>query len=360
MSNSNHKFRSNSSLAHPREQGHGRSFSHGPLAAFPRAAIAHTPTPFERLERLSERLGGPNIWIKRDDCTGLAGGGNKARKLEFLIGAALAAKADTLITAGAIQSNHARQTAAAAARFNMRCILVLTKPVPGLGSAYDHNGNILIDRILGAEIHLAEAGAESAPVMEEIAARERGAGRRPFIIPVGGSNAVGTLGYVDGFFELSSQFEASGTAFDYIILPTGSGGTQAGLLLGAALLDWRGKILGVSVGSAAGHQSAKVKHVLLEASSLLDVKDRGFEEEAALINDRSIGPGYGQPAPGTIEAIRIAAETEGLLLDPVYSGKAMAALIAMARSGQLQPGQNVAFLHTGGSQALSAYPEYFQ
>jgi D-cysteine desulfhydrase/L-cysteate sulfo-lyase len=329
------------------------------LSAFPRVSIAHAPTPFEFLERLSARLGGPAIWVKRDDCTGLAGGGNKVRKLEFLIGAALESGADTVITAGAIQSNHARQTAAAAARLNLRSILVLTDTVGCRGPAYRNNGNLLIDRLLGADIHLVGGDVDTESVLESIADRERERGRSPFVIPVGGSNAPGVLGYVAGFFELHAQIQEQATAFDAIVLPTGSGGTQAGLVLGAAFSGWCGDIIGISVGASAERQRMKIAKSLRSAAALLGIEDSDSNRADILVDDRFVGPGYGEPASETIEAIRIAAETEGLLLDPVYSGKAMAGLIALIRAGRFRRDQNAVFLHTGGAQALSAYPEHF-
>jgi D-cysteine desulfhydrase family pyridoxal phosphate-dependent enzyme len=330
------------------------------LSGFARAVIAHAPTPLERLEGLSARLEGPSIWMKRDDCTGLAGGGNKVRKLEFIIGAALKSQAGTLITAGGIQSNHARQTAAAAARFNMRCILVLTDSVPGRSLEYRNNGNLLIDRLLGAEIHFVGGDIDSGPLMEAIAERERVKGNRPYIIPVGGSNAVGALGYVAGFFEMLKQFHEHGITSDGIVLPTSSGGTQAGLVLGALLSEWRSPILGICVGASADRQREKVEQALRSAATLLNMDHATLDEHPLLIDDRFIGPGYGQPTPETIHAIRLTAETEGILLDPAYTGKGMAALIALIRDGRFRRDQNIVFLHTGGSPALAAYPEYFQ
>lgn len=328
-----------------------------PLGAlFPRVLIAHAPTPLEPLERLSRRLSGPDIWIKRDDCTGLAGGGNKARKLEFLIAAALADEADTLITAGAIQSNHARQTAAAAARFNLRCQLVLTDSVPGTPPHYRESGNILLDQILGAEIKLAGGDADSAHAMQDLAQALRCQGRRPFVIPVGGSNALGAFGYVQAFAELHAQAVERSLAVDHIVLATGSGGTQAGLLLGAHLHGWRGSIHGISVGASAQRQRLKVADVMRAAADLLTIETGDAEIR---IDDRFVGAGYGQPAEDTIEAIRLTAESEGILLDPVYSGKAMAGLIASIRAGTFRRGEVVVFLHTGGSAALSAYSQHF-
>jgi D-cysteine desulfhydrase family pyridoxal phosphate-dependent enzyme len=329
------------------------------LNSFPRAVIAHAPTPLKRLDSLSARLDGPTVWVKRDDCTGLAGGGNKIRKLEFLVGAAIEAGADVLITAGAIQSNHARQTAAVAARFHMRCILVLTDTVTGQGPVYRCSGNILLDRVLGAEINLVDGDAESGPLMGSIAERQRASGKLPFVIPIGGSNAIGTLGYVRGFLEMVAQFREHAISFDTVVLPTGSGGTQAGLLLGAGLSCWRGSVLGISVGALAERQRAKVEQCLRSAAELLGVEEPRAKGPSILIDDGFAGPGYGRPDAATIDAIRLTAETEGLLLDPVYSGKAMAGLIALIRADRFRRDQNVIFLHTGGAQALDAYSEHF-
>ncbi|MDI4234598.1 D-cysteine desulfhydrase family protein [Bradyrhizobium sp. Arg237L] len=327
------------------------------LSAFPRVELVHAPTRLERLDRLSAKLNGPTIWVKRDDCTGLAGGGNKIRKLEFLIGAAREERADTVITAGAVQSNHARQVAAAAVRCDLRPILVLTDSVGGRGDLYRTSGNVLIDRLLGADIRLV-GDVESGPMMEEIAGQERERGRRPYIIPVGGSNAVGVLGYVAGYFELLTQLHERAIAIDSIILPTGSGGTQAGYILGAHLTGLEASILGISVGAPLESQRAKVAQHLRSAALLLSIEDVAAFK-APLIDDGFVGPGYGQPASQTIDAIQLAAETEGLLLDPVYTGKAMAGLIALIQSGKFRRGENILFLHTGGSQALGAYADAF-
>lgn len=299
------------------------------------------------------------VWIKRDDCTGLAGGGNKARKLEFLIGAAIAARADTLVTAGAIQSNHARQVAAVAAKFGFCCSLVITDSVAEFGKPYRENGNFLISQILGAEIH--EVGnVDSAAVMQLLAEQFAVNGQRPFVIPIGGSNAIGTLAYVEAFFELQDEFASLNTSFDHIILASGSGGTQAGLALGAQLAAWPGKVLGISVGAEQPRQQARVQRVKADTCAELGALEPSDAPSAVLIDDRFVGPGYGRPANETIEAIRLVAETEGVLLDPVYSGKAMAGLIENIRSGKFRAGENVVFWHTGGSPALSAYPEYFK
>lgn len=328
------------------------------LAPHPRVAIVHAPTALERLDRLSHALDGPTVWVKRDDCTGLAGGGNKARKLEFLVGEALADAADTVITAGAVQSNHARQVAAAAARFGLRTILLLTETVTGRGDAYQNNGNLLLDRLLRAEIRRA-GDVESAPVLARIAEEERAQGRRPCVIPVGGSNAVGTLGYVAGGLELLAQLGTLGVNATTVVHATGSGGTQAGLLLATRMAGAALDVLGISVGAPVERQRGRVLQALRAAAARIGMSDLHAVDAAVAVDDRFVGPGYGRPAAETIAAIRIAAETEGLLLDPVYSGKAMAGLIALIRAGRFRRGQHVVFLHTGGAQALGAYADDF-
>jgi D-cysteine desulfhydrase family pyridoxal phosphate-dependent enzyme len=329
------------------------------LSSFPRASMVHVPTPLEPLARLSAHLGGPLIWVKRDDCTGLAGGGNKVRKLEFLVGAALQEQADTLITTGALQSNHARQTVAAANRFDLRSVLVLTNSVSGRGPEYRSNGNLLIDRILGADIHIVPHDIDVRAQVAMVAAREIEKGNRPYVIPVGGSNAVGTLGYVDCFLELSAQLHRLNVKCDAILLPTGSGGSQAGIVLGTLLSRSNVPIIGISVGADFERQRAKVEKPLRSAQALLRIGDDAIEHAPLLIDDRFVGAGYGAPSQQTVDAIRIVAESEGLLLDPVYTGKAMAGLIALIREGRFRSDQNIVFIHTGGAQALSAYPEHF-
>jgi D-cysteine desulfhydrase family pyridoxal phosphate-dependent enzyme len=329
------------------------------LASFPRVPIVHAPTPLEFLERLSARLGGPSIWVKRDDSTGLAGGGNKVRKLEFLVGAALQEQANTIITTGALQSNHARQTVAAANRFNMRSILLLTDSVNGRGPEYRSNGNFLINRILGAEVHIVPSDIEIGGQIAIVATREMETGNRPYVIPVGGSSAIGTLGYVACFLELAAQLQQRNVGCDAIILPTGSGGSQAGIVLGTLLSGSSVPVFGVSVGASMERQRAKMEELLQSAGALLNLGGEAIEHASLLIDDRFVGPGYGSPSQETIDAIRVVAESEGLLLDPVYTGKAMACLIASIRDGRFGRGQNVVFIHTGGAQVLGAYPEHF-
>jgi len=317
--------------------------------------LATLPTPLEPLPALTRALGGPEIWVKRDDCTGLAGGGNKARKLEYLLAEALSLGADTIVTAGGIQSNHARQTAAAAARLGLRCILVLTDSVPGRSPAYHRNGNLLLDRLFGAEIRFFDGDTDPDRVMAEIAASCEAEGGRPYVIPVGGSNAVGAKAYVAAADEAYEQATALGLSFSHVVLTTGSGGTHAGLALGYAARDPDLRVLGISVSRAYEAAVQRVQDLVEKTAASLGT-DRLPE---ILIDDRFVGPGYGQPTPAMVEAVGLAARSEGLLLDPVYTGKAMAGLIALVREGRFTAADRILFWHTGGSIGLFAYEEVF-
>ncbi len=324
------------------------------LAALPRARLAHLPTPLEALPRLSAHLGGAEVWIKRDDMTGLATGGNKARKLEYLIGAALAEGADTVITAGATQSNHARQTAAAAARAGLNCHLVLH--APGGQPPASSNGNVLLDELLGATIHWT---AERAPYRETLAQVEgdlRAAGRRTHVVPYGGSNGIGVMGYVSAMQELGEQLQDVGRdLFDAQVFATSSGATQAGMLLGAALAGVRSQLIGISVDSEKRAFAPRVAELAADGAALLGAPPP--DETAIVINDDYLGGGYAVLGDPEREAIRLLARLEGILVDPVYTGRALAGLIDLIRRGELRRGQRVLFWHTGGTAALFAYAE---
>lgn len=324
------------------------------LNRFPRFALGHFPTPLERLDRVSELLDGPEIWIKRDDCTGLATGGNKTRKLEFLLADALRHGADTIVTHGATQSNHVRQTAAAAARCGMSCVALLERRVPDLGAAYDTSGNVFLDELFECTLEERASGLDMNAEVEARARTLAAQGRVPYAIPGGGSNAVGALGYVRCMHELAAQLDAQGMQADALVHATGSAGTQAGLVAGAAMLGWPMSILGVSVRAPRQRQIANVERLTEETLALLG---HPFElpEGAVEADDAHVGPGYGYPAPDTLDAIRLLANVEGILLDPVYSGKGFAGLIAMIRAGRYKRGERVVFLHTGGAAVLPAY-----
>ncbi|MBB4292375.1 D-cysteine desulfhydrase/L-cysteate sulfo-lyase [Rhizobium leguminosarum] len=320
-------------------------------------SLGFFPTPIEPLPRLSAALGGPDIWIKRDDCTGLGGGGNKTRKLEYLIAAAVAQGSDIILTAGALQSNHARQTAAAAAKTGLECALFLAASVPLSGSAYNTNGNMLLDRIFGADLHLFPPSADLADEMSRYAESKIKEGRRPFIIPIGGSNAIGALGYCEAMGELKNQCSQQELSFDRIFFGTGSGGTQAGMLVGATLYDVQSEIVGISVNAHKTDAVAKVSQIIDQTLNLLDRPSEKSRE--VIVDDRFVGPGYGLPTEAVVESLAMCARLEGLLLDPVYTGKAMAGLIDYIRQKRIGRGERVLFWHTGGAPALAAYPDLF-
>lgn len=328
-----------------------RLMKHIRLHTLPRFPLANLPTPVERLERLSAHLGGPRILMKRDDQTGLAFGGNKTRKLEFFLGEALACGADTLLTAGAAQSNHCRQTAAAAARAGLQCELVL-------GGTPDErrNGNLLLDALLGARIHW--TGPERrGERLEEVSAGLRNTGRLPYVIPYGGSNGVGAVGYVHAIFELARQLKQMKSHVQAIVFPSSSGGTQAGLALGKAAIGFRGMVLGISIDKGErkeGSYASEILDIALQAASRLHLLHRLALEDIRL-DYRYLGDGYGVVGPRERDAIRLLAQKEGILLDPVYTGRAMGGLIDMITRKEFDPKAVVLFWHTGGTPALFHY-----
>ncbi len=328
------------------------------LEQFERIRLAHFPTPLEPLRRLSQALAGPEIWVKREDCTGLGMGGNKARKLEYLLAEALAQRADTVITTGGPQSNHARQTAAAAARCGLTCILVLIDAVPGRAEAYHRSGNLLLDHLFGAHIHIEPAGTDAADAMARTAERCAAQGHKPYIIPIGGSNATGVMGHVQAANELIAQCEAQGVAPTHVALASGSGGTHAGLALGLALRGFAGPVVGYCVSRGAHEQRGKVSALLEQASAKLDVASL-FQGTDLVLEEGVLGTGYGQPTAAMRETVSMVAALEGLLLDPVYTGKAMAGLIGGIKSGRFGRADRVVFIHTGGAPSLFAYPDIF-
>lgn len=328
------------------------------LARFPRVFLAHLPTPLERLDRLSKELGGPEIWIKRDDCTGLSTGGNKTRKLEFLMAEALAQGADTVITQGATQSNHARQTAAFAAKLGLACHILLEDRTGSNDANYNTNGNVLLDHLHGATTSRRAGGADMPAEMEHLADRLRAEGGKPYIIPGGGSNPTGALGYVNCAFELVGQANDRGLLIDHIVTATGSAGTQAGLITGLKALNAGIPLLGIGVRAPKEKQEANVfALVQLTAEKLGCPAVVGRSDVVA--NCDYVGAGYGIPRADTLEAIRLFAQLEGILLDPVYSGKGAAGLIDLVRKGHFKKGQRVVFLHTGGAAGLFGYDAVF-
>ncbi len=311
----------------------------------PRIQLTPLPTPVEPLVRLSKVLAGPRIFIKRDDLTGLAGGGNKTRKLEFLVAEALAKKADTLLTLGAVQSNHCRQTAAAAAKVGMRCILVLRGHAPA-----EPLGNLLLNHLLGAEIRWAGERTREE-VMDEAVAAERIAGRNPYPIPLGGSNPLGAAAYAAAMEELTRQ---TAEHFDRIVFASSSGGTHAGLAVGAARTGFRGEVLGISVDEDLASLQRMVADIATGVCRLLG-DARTFRPGDIHANADYLGAGYAVMGPPEREAIDLFARQEGILVDPVYTGRAAAGMIGLIRRGLIGKDETVLFWHTGGIPALWAY-----
>ncbi|WP_099826471.1 D-cysteine desulfhydrase [Oceaniglobus indicus] len=328
------------------------------LSRFARVRLGHFPTALERLDNLTRHLGGPEIWIKRDDCTGLATGGNKTRKLEFLVGDALAQGADTLVTQGATQSNHVRQTAAAACKTGLRCHALLEQRVTNMGDAYSTSGNVLMDDIMGCEYEERPEGLDMNAEGEALAEKLRTQGRKPYFIPGGGSNTIGALGYVACANEMVQQFDDERLTVDAIVHATGSTGTQAGLLAGLHAMNVDIPVMGVSVRAPEDKQRANVHRLAVATADLLGARG-DLPQSRVAVDDTEVGGGYGQPTDAMVDAIALLARQEGILLDPVYSGKGFAGLLSMIRRGVLTKGQRVVFIHTGGSSALFAYGHLF-
>ena len=327
------------------------------LAGIPRIDLGFTPTPLEPLDRLSESLGGPRIWIKRDDCTGLATGGNKTRKLEFLMADAKAQQADTVITFGAIQSNHARQTAAACAKLGLECHLILTRRVAWRHPEYETSGNVLFDRLLGAHIHLTEpANAEtlSRELIESLSTE----GKRCYTVPTGGSNAIGALGYVRCAAEILAQSRGLGFQPDLIVHATSTGGTQAGLITGLVAQNSDCNVLGINVYDT-DHARIERRLTRLLNETMSHVKLTPDASARVRIVHDFIGEDYGIPTRQTLDAIATLAASEGILTDPVYSGKALGGFFEMIRRRDLSACNNAVFVHTGGAATLPVYASAF-
>ena len=325
------------------------------LSRFARTPLRGGPSPIQHLPRLSQKLGGADIFVKREDLDGLGGGGSKLRKLEFLIGEAEARGADTIITVGGRQSNHARLTAAAAARVGMKCELVLSRLVPIEDDDYVNNGNVLLDQLFGARIHDIPGNVNALEFAENRAAILRSEGRNVYVCPLGGSSPAGCLGYVDCAVEIVDQAEAQGLDFEHVVVANGSGGMQAGLLAGSIVM---GRPTATIIGFTVLAELEKARTTTLEKTrqtvALLDPTLTVPDEAVTLYGDQ-LGSGYGIPTEAMREALGLTASLEGLLLDPVYSGKAFAGLIEEIRNGRFRRGQSVLFLMTGGLPSLFAY-----
>ena len=324
---------------------------------FPRIEISHSPTPIESAPRLSKELG-CKLFIKRDDCTGLASGGNKTRKLEYLLADAKKQGADTLITIGGLQSNHARQTAAAAAKFGFNCELILQEVAGSPQHNYADNGNILLDHLFGASIHQLSLDQDCDEYASKLVNELKLNGQHPYLIPMGGSDEIGSLGYVRCANEILKQLSGQETKIDQIILATGSAGTQAGFLAGLIAGNSSIPVLGINVSRGEKEQTELVDSLLRKVLLKLNI-DEELANKRVFTNGNYYGDSYGVPTQGMISAVKQCASLEGLLLDPVYTGKAMAGLMDLCRKKIIKPDSNILFLHTGGSTGLFAYQEVF-
>jgi len=323
------------------------------LSNFPRVSLAHLPTPLEHMPRLSKHLGGPEIYVKRDDCTGLASGGNKTRKLEYSMAAALEDEADTIITVGAVQSNHVRQTAAAACKLGLNCEVLLEHRVVDPSEPYATSGNVLLDKIFGASLREYPGGTDFDQAMNEVSNEIKATGGKPYIIPGGASNKVGALGYVNCAIELLDQIKDQGLDIGHIVTATGSAGTQGGLIVGLKAMESEIPLLGIGVNIPKEAQEEKVYQLACETADYIG-RPGCVAREDVVANCNYVGDGYGVPTESMNEAVLMLARYEGLLFDPVYSGKGLAGMIDLIRNGSLGSG-NIVFLHTGGSAALFAY-----
>lgn len=326
------------------------------FARYPRVELACLPTPVHRLRRLSDDLGGPEVWIKRDDLTGLAGGGNKTRKLEFVVGDALEAGADTLVTVGAVQSNHTRQTATAAARVGLRSVLLHNNWAPSPGPEYRGVGNLLLSDMVGASLYddpvEREVGDEGH--LPALAERLCADGRRPYVIPGGASeHRLGSFGYILCAAEIVSQAHELGVEFDYVLHCTGSSSTQSGLIAGFAALGATPRVIGIADDDETSEKTARVLRLASAALAELELRAAVSSADVEVIS--SDPSPYGVAASGTIDAILRLARTEGIAADPVYEGKALAGLIELTRRGVLTRKDRVLLLHLGGTPAVHAY-----
>lgn len=327
------------------------------LSRFPRLGIAHLPTPLEPMTRLTAALGGPRLWVKREDCTGVGLGGNKLRKLDFVLHEAIATGADTLVSGGVVQSNSQRQVAAAAAKLGLTCHLaVYHGRLAPPSDEYDRTGNALLNRLFGATLHDVPWNGDRNGAIRALAGRLRAEGRKPFVVPYGVSSPLGAIAYATTALEIAEQSVALGFEPTAIVHCSGSAGTQAGLVVGAAACLPNTRVVGIDIDAEPERVCTDVFSYGRDASALLD---RPFDEATVEVVGGHAGPAYGVPHAATIEAIRLGAQLEALVLDPVYSGKGLAGLVALIRAGRWTSGQDVVFIHTGGAPALFAYRHLF-
>jgi L-cysteate sulfo-lyase len=327
------------------------------LARFPRLGLAHLPTPLEPMRRLSAHLQGPRLWVKREDCTGVGLGGNKLRKLDTVLHGAIAAGADTLVSGGVVQSNSQRQVAAAAAKLGLACHLaVYHGRLAPPSDDYDRTGNALLNRLFGAHLHDVPWDGDRNGAIHALADRLRAEGKKPFILPYGVSDAMGAIGYASTALEIAQQSAAAGFSPTAIVHCSGSAGTQAGLVVGAAACLPGTRVVGIDIDAEPERVKADVIAYGRGAAELLG---HAFDEADVDVIAGHAGPAYGVPHRATVEAIRLAAALEALVLDPVYSGKGLAGLVALIREGRWTKDQDIVFIHTGGTPALFAYRHLF-
>ena len=325
-----------------------------------RLQLGHFPTPLESLKRITAKLGGPALFAKRDDASGLGQGGNKVRALEFLIPAAQKIGADVLVTAGVVQSNSVRQIAAAAAKVGVAChFAMITDRVAEMDPDYGSTGNILLDRLYGATHEIASVSDDRAGMLERIALRLRSEGKRPYVVPYGCANRLGAIGYLNAALEIAQQIAALKLRITHLIHATGTGGTQAGLIVGFAMLDLPIEIIGIDIDADPAGVRSRVTAILRDLADEVGLEAGPLENKIIIDSDYSAGA-YGRADAATIEAIMMAASLEALTLDPVYSGKAFAALIGLTACGRLSRSDHVLFLHTGGAPAIYAYRSLFE
>jgi len=329
------------------------------LSTFPRARLGHFPTPLEPLPGVSRVLGGPSLFVKRDDCTGLAFGGSKVRKLEYSFGAALAAGADTILISGSIQSNHARLVACGAARLGLRCVALLEERIADMPAGYRNSGNVLLDRLFGADVRIYPSGTDLNAELDQAAKEVRSEGRRAYVLRGGAPSPDDVVGYASGALELLQQATDRGLHVDCVVMASESAGLQAGFLTGQHALSMDTRVLGVSVNRSAPTMEEAVHALAVRTSAYLGL-EQPPPRQAVEVDDRFVGPGYGRPGASTIEAMRMAAQLDGLVLDPVYGGKAFAGLVAAVRERRFHRDHNIVFLHTGGSPLLFAYAELLE
>ena len=334
----------------------------GPREAFdaiPRIELTKLPTACNPMDNVTRRVGGPDLYIKRDDVMELAHGGNKTRKLEYALAQALALDAQAVVTQGGLQSNHVRQTCSGAAKVGLEAHVILSNPVPEMREALMGSGNFLMDQLMGAHIYLAEDGR--GPVVDQVLADLTAAGKKPYNIPAGASNGIGSLGYVNAARELIDQWDDMGINPSHIFTATGSAGTQAGLLMGLRYFgNSTTKVVGISVSGPRERVAGRTREVLNMIGDETGIARDFIGDQEIVVDDGYIGEGYGRPTPAGLAAIRTVAENEGVILDPVYTGKCMSAMLDMLENGRLDNPRDVVFLHTGGAPAIHPYASYFR